>query len=260
MAARNSGIPDDGVYFVNPAASACVAASLIYCGVSKSGSPAPKPQTSTPSALSFFAFASMARVNDGVRSVARCASCCMNDLSGADSPIRNFRMVSSKFAVVKLLDKRLQIIVTRADDLHFALGVIGRIAGVRGIDHDVLAEFATNGARRRLARVRGAEDAADFGHRVRAFIHDRQDLFHAALRLGGTRAIFRLPPRHEFHDQAELLLGKQPPHNFAEGVLSLRVESESELLLQRQSRPLARNVLELLAKNREDGSDRKSVV
>src|ERR1039457_2592493 len=133
MAVRNSGIPEDGVYLVKPAASACAAASLIYCGVSKSGSPAPKPQTSTPSALSFFAFASMARVNDGVRVVARCARCCMNDLSGADSPIRNFRMVSSKFAVVKLLDKRFQIIVARADDLHFALGIVGGVAGVRSI-------------------------------------------------------------------------------------------------------------------------------
>src|ERR1017187_2050746 len=128
MAARNSGIPDDGVYFVNPAASACVAASLIYCGVSKSGSPAPKPQTSTPSALSFLAFASMARVSDGVRVVARCASCCMED--PYDLTIRDSRVETSKFTVVELLDERREAVLAGLDDLDFALRILGRIAGV----------------------------------------------------------------------------------------------------------------------------------
>ena len=39
-----------GVYFVSPADRAATVASLMNCGVSKSGSPAPKLTTSIPSA------------------------------------------------------------------------------------------------------------------------------------------------------------------------------------------------------------------
>src|SRR6185295_11833126 len=46
--------------------SAARAASLMWAGVSKSGSPAPKLITSTPAALSLAAFAVTARVIDGL--------------------------------------------------------------------------------------------------------------------------------------------------------------------------------------------------
>ncbi len=46
MAWRSSGMPELGVYFVNPLWRASMAAALICSGVSMSGSPAPKPQTS----------------------------------------------------------------------------------------------------------------------------------------------------------------------------------------------------------------------
>src|SRR5882757_1560845 len=49
------------------------AAALMCSGVSKSGSPAPKPQTSMPSAFIALALESMDRVSDGVRIVARWA-------------------------------------------------------------------------------------------------------------------------------------------------------------------------------------------
>ena len=65
MALRSSGMPAAGVYFVKPAASALAQASLMCCGVSKSGSPAPKPTTSRPSAFICLAFESMARVREG---------------------------------------------------------------------------------------------------------------------------------------------------------------------------------------------------
>src|ERR1700759_5547125 len=74
MACRHSGRPALGVFFVNPASSAGIAAALICSGVSKSGSPAPKPQTSMPSAFMALAFESMLRVSEGVRIVARLAS------------------------------------------------------------------------------------------------------------------------------------------------------------------------------------------
>src|SRR5436853_6116537 len=71
MAWRNSGMPLLGVYLVNPSLSAWIAASLMCCGVSKSGSPAPKPTTSWPSAFICLALASMATVSDGESEAAR---------------------------------------------------------------------------------------------------------------------------------------------------------------------------------------------
>src|ERR1051325_5941430 len=45
-----SRVPAVGVYFVLPSVIASAAASLMFCGVSKSGSPAPRSTTSTPAA------------------------------------------------------------------------------------------------------------------------------------------------------------------------------------------------------------------
>ena len=73
MAARSSGIPELGVYFVKPALSASMAAALMCSGVSKSGSPAPKLKTSTPSARRALALLSIARVSEGVSSLTRVA-------------------------------------------------------------------------------------------------------------------------------------------------------------------------------------------
>ena len=48
-ASRASGVPGVATYLVMPAASARAAASLMFAGVSKSGSPVPNDTTSTPS-------------------------------------------------------------------------------------------------------------------------------------------------------------------------------------------------------------------
>src|SRR6185369_10088284 len=58
-------MPGVGAYFVLPALSAAMHASLICSGVSKSGSPAAKPQTSSPAACRALAFASTASVGEG---------------------------------------------------------------------------------------------------------------------------------------------------------------------------------------------------
>src|SRR5215208_3489185 len=50
MARLISRMPLAAVYFVRPARIALSAASLMFSGVSKSGSPAPKSQTFTPAA------------------------------------------------------------------------------------------------------------------------------------------------------------------------------------------------------------------
>src|SRR3954465_10834054 len=58
-------IPGVGAYFVLPPLRAAMHASLMCSGVSKSGSPAAKPQTSSPAACRALAFASTARVGEG---------------------------------------------------------------------------------------------------------------------------------------------------------------------------------------------------
>src|SRR5512142_2634113 len=74
IASRSSGMPAVGVYFVKPWSIATFAASLMDLGVSKSGSPAPKPTTSMPFAFISFALAVMARVGEGFTASRRFAS------------------------------------------------------------------------------------------------------------------------------------------------------------------------------------------
>ena len=59
------------MYLVKPAFERGDAAALMCSGVSKSGSPAPKPQTSIPSAFIAFALLSIERVSEGVSWAAR---------------------------------------------------------------------------------------------------------------------------------------------------------------------------------------------
>src|SRR5918993_975420 len=65
MASRNSGRPAAGVYlWLRGLRHASAAASTMWAGVGKSGSPAPKPMTGSPAAFSALALASTARVAD----------------------------------------------------------------------------------------------------------------------------------------------------------------------------------------------------
>src|SRR3569833_559106 len=65
MASFNSGIPSTAVYLVLPSWIALIAACLMLSGVSKSGSPAPRPITLRPAALSARALSVTAMVADG---------------------------------------------------------------------------------------------------------------------------------------------------------------------------------------------------
>src|ERR1700756_2672552 len=65
MASFSSGIPSTAVYLVLPASIAWIAASLMLAGVSKSGSPAPRPITLRPAAFSARALSVTAIVADG---------------------------------------------------------------------------------------------------------------------------------------------------------------------------------------------------
>src|SRR5260221_12930790 len=82
MAARSSGRPAAGVYlWLRGSRHAAAAASTMWAGVGKSGSPAPKPTTSTPAACSAFALASTARVADGAIAPMRALirACCRGE-------------------------------------------------------------------------------------------------------------------------------------------------------------------------------------
>src|SRR5512140_2086921 len=65
MASFSSGMPSTAVYLVLPASMAWIAASLMLAGVSKSGSPAPRPMTLRPAAFSARALSVTAMVADG---------------------------------------------------------------------------------------------------------------------------------------------------------------------------------------------------
>src|SRR5437588_2270353 len=67
----SSRVPAVGVYFVWPALIAATAASLMFCGVSKSGSPAPRSTTSIPSARITSAACIAASVDDAFISATR---------------------------------------------------------------------------------------------------------------------------------------------------------------------------------------------
>src|SRR5437879_5658811 len=134
MAARNSGIPALGVYLVKPAWSASIAAALMCSGVSKSGSPAPKPHTSIPSAFIAFALLSIESVSEGVSWAARSEismSILFDLIQGA----------ATLLATVKVFNQSFKIILLHSHDCHFALRVLNRIGRVRSVDHDCLAEF-----------------------------------------------------------------------------------------------------------------------
>src|SRR5882757_9920270 len=65
IASFSSGMPSTAVYLVLPASMAWIAASLMLAGVSKSGSPVPRPMTLRPAAFSARALSVTAIVADG---------------------------------------------------------------------------------------------------------------------------------------------------------------------------------------------------
>src|SRR6476469_3540206 len=88
IASFNSGMPSTAVYLVFPASMAWIAASLMLAGVSKSGSPAPRPMTLRPAAFSARALSVTAIVADGfTRSSAADRNGIIISLqAGADTP------------------------------------------------------------------------------------------------------------------------------------------------------------------------------
>src|ERR1700754_726018 len=72
MAVRSSGSPPRaGTFWTGGTRQAVTAASTMYSGVGKSGSPAPNPITGRPAAFSAFALASTANVADSLMALIR---------------------------------------------------------------------------------------------------------------------------------------------------------------------------------------------
>src|SRR3546814_6780563 len=76
-------VPSTSVYLVWPARIASIAASLTKSGVSKSGSPALRPMTSTPSAFSAVTRAVIASVADGWMRLRAAERCGFSDMEEA---------------------------------------------------------------------------------------------------------------------------------------------------------------------------------
>ena len=72
-----AGVPSTAVYLVKPSSMALRAAALMCSGVSKSGSPAPRPITSLPAARISAARVVTARVGEGLMACTRAESLLM---------------------------------------------------------------------------------------------------------------------------------------------------------------------------------------
>src|SRR5688572_21210488 len=100
IAFLSDGVPPAAVYFVSPLFMAAIAASLMNCGVSKSGSPAPMPITSLPSALRRAALAVTARVGDGLMALRRVATM-KSSPGGIGGAKPHFNLVKSSVVLAK---------------------------------------------------------------------------------------------------------------------------------------------------------------
>src|SRR5256884_2188776 len=101
-------------------------------------------------------------------------------------------------APVEVFNERFEIILVDSNDSHFAFGVLTRIRGVRGVDHDGLAKFSPDRPWRRLGWIGWAQHVANLTDRIHALINNRDRFFRS-----GSTAFFRrtfawLSPGHEF--------------------------------------------------------------
>src|ERR1700732_281352 len=93
MAALSSGMPSTAGYFAAlPPSIALMAARLMFSGVSKSGSPAPRPITSRPAALSARALSVTAMVGEGlIRPSDSARKPMVSPIAEAERPLRDSR-------------------------------------------------------------------------------------------------------------------------------------------------------------------------
>jgi len=129
-------------------------------------------------------------------------------------------------------DDLFEIVFTGFDDAEFAFGVLGGVAGVGGVDHDGRAEFAADGAWRRLGRVGGTEDIADLVHSADTFVNEGDTFLGAGFLPLGLRNLTRRMAGHEADDIVELRVALHGAEDFAKGLLVGLGKLEAEFLLE----------------------------
>ena len=109
IASRSAWVPGMGVYLVSPSSMACFPAALMLSGVSKSGSPAPRPMISRPTRFNSATLPVRTLVGDGFIRDRRCATMDMNLASAwfeirraqpTPPPIRRQQLTAPKFSVL----------------------------------------------------------------------------------------------------------------------------------------------------------------
>src|SRR5438876_10211407 len=85
-------------------------------------------------------------------------------------PLLRLRTGSRASLAVNLLDYFLEVILHYIDDADFSFGILDRIAGMGGIDHDRLAELAPDRSGWRLGGIGWAEHIQDFTNPIHALV------------------------------------------------------------------------------------------
>src|SRR6266699_2288674 len=135
-------------------------------------------------------------------------------LEGGILPSLELSLLSD--SAVKLLDHLPEVVFAHINNAHFAFGVLLRIARVRGIDHNGLAELAPDRARWRFRRIRRTKHIPDLADGFDAFINHGNAFFGAGF-VGFSKRAFRGSlPRHETDDVVELLVAENRAEHIAE--------------------------------------------
>ena len=160
----------------------------------------------------------------------------------------------SLFVVAEIVaDDCRHIVAVDLDDAGFALVAFLGVGGVRGVDHDVLAEFAADRAVRSFGRVGGAENRADFGDGVGAFV-DQDHAFDFARSVElFRRAAVGTDAGHEFHDAVELVVGEIASDGFLQHLFAV-VQNDLVFVFEKLFRLLCNDRREFLAERLFDGA------
>src|SRR5579883_392011 len=164
--------------------------------------------------------------------------------SGALTSRQAFRSALLHFSV-ELLDNLAERVFPNVHYPHFALRVFFGVAGMGRIDHDGLAEFSADRARRRLGWIRRPEHVPDLADCLNAFIHQGDALFGTRLFLILRGGFGRRAAGHKLDDVFELAVAENRSQHVAQLLLFGWTELESKFLFEQSFGFRRHHVLEL---------------
>src|ERR1700722_7040330 len=142
-----------------------------------------------------------------------------------------------------------EVVFAHVDDAHLPFRALHRIAGVRGIDHDVGTKLTPHGARRRLGRIGRPQYVANLAYRFYPLV-DQRDAALGSWLFGLHRvAIRRRMASHEFDDVVELVVAEIRSQDLPKTLLLRPRNLEPKLLLQRRLGSRSHDIFELGAQN-----------